>query len=116
MKSWNLPVKKTKTRFCFAYPSDLNHAYAFYCARYENITFKEFLGLGITDFMRKFISIPESEPLFTILKSRTINLNKIKDKEEKKYWAELKRINEIPSEYLPIEEIFSDLEGKTKEL
>lgn len=66
--------------------------------------------------MKKFTSVPENEPLYTIIKSRTINLNKIKDKEEKKYWAELKRINEIPSEYLPIEEIFSYLEGKTKEL
>ena len=28
--------------FCFAYPSDLDQAYAFYCARYENISFKEF--------------------------------------------------------------------------
>ena len=70
---------KSKTYFCFAYPSDLDQAYAFYCARYENISFKEFLGLGITDFMRKFQSIPESEPLYKILKSRKIDLKKIKE-------------------------------------
>ena len=50
-------------------------------------------------------SIPESEPLYKILKSRAINPGKIKDKEERKYWQELKRINEIPQIYLPIEEI-----------
>lgn len=109
-------MKKSKTSFSFAYPGDLDQAYAFYCARYENITYKEFLDLGITDFMRKFASIPESEPLFTILKSRTINLNKIKDKEEKKYWSELKRVNRIPDEYIPIDEIFENLKGKVQTL
>ena len=77
--------KSNKTYFCFAYPSDLDNAYAFYCARYENISFEEFLKLGITDFTRKFSSIPESEPLYTIIKSRTIDTNKIKDKEERRY-------------------------------
>lgn len=66
--------------------------------------------------MRKFLSIPESEPLFTILKARTINLNKIKDKNEKKYWSELKRINRIPDEYLPVDEILSNLGGKVSKL
>ena len=111
----NLPVKKNKPTFCFGYPNDLDHAYAFYCARYENITFKEFLKLGLTDFLKKFQSIPESEPLFTIIKSRTIDLGTIKDKNEKKYWTRLKKINEIPSEYLSVEEIISDLSNFTKE-
>ena len=107
---------KSKTYFCFAYEKDLNQAYAFYCARYENITFKEFLNLGITDFLRKFSSIPESEPLYKILKSRTIELDKIKDKEEKKYWRELKRINRIPEEYIPIDEIINELSKNVKEI
>ena len=79
------------------------------------MTFKEFLDLGITDFMRKFTSIPESEPLFTILKSRSINTSKIKDKEEKKYWNKLKRINQIPSEYISTREIMLDLRKFAKE-
>ena len=107
--------KKSKRYFCFAYPEDLNNAYAFYCARYENISFKEFLELGITDFMRKFQSIPESEPLYTIIKSRSINIAKIKDKSERKHWSHLKRINAIPSEYMSVEEIMSSLEEFTKE-
>lgn len=107
--------KKSRRYFCFAYPSDLDNAYAFYCARYENISFKEFLNLGITDFMRKFQSIPKDEPLFDIIKSRTINTAKIKDKEERKYWNRLKRANAIPSEYMSIEEIMSSLEEFTKE-
>lgn len=78
--------------------------------------YEEFLKLGITDFMRKFESIPESEPLFTILKSRTINLNKIKDKHERKYWSELKRINAIPSEYISTQEIMLDLRKMSKEI
>jgi hypothetical protein len=109
-------VKNNKTYFSFAYPRDLDQAYAFYCARYENITFKEFLSLGISDFMRKFSSIPENEPLYKILKSRTIDIGKIKDKNEKKYWNELKRLNKIPEEYIPIDEIMSDLERNVQKL
>lgn len=73
------------------------------------------MKMGITDFTRKFKSIPESEPLFTILKSRTINTNQIKDKSEKKYWNKLKRINQIPSEYISTKEIMLDLRNFTKE-
>ena len=66
--------------------------------------------------MRKFSSIPENEPLYKILKSRTIDIGKIKDKNEKKYWSELKRINKIPEEYIPIDEIMSDLERNVQKL
>lgn len=65
--------------------------------------------------MKKFSSIPENEPLYKILKSRSINLSKIKDKNEKKYWSELKRINAIPSEYLSVDEIMINLNTKAKE-
>ena len=92
--------KSNKTYFCFAYPSDLDNAYAFYCARYENISFEEFLKLGITDFTRKF---------------RTIDTNKIKDKEERRYWNKLKRLNAIPSEYISTREIMLDLTKMSKE-
>lgn len=118
LKKKHFPVqnkKSNKTYFCFAYPSDLDQAYAFYCARYKDMSFKEFLELGITDFMKKLASIPESEPLYTIIKSRTIDLSKIKDKDERKYWSNLKRIHSIPSEYLPIEEIMQDLNKMIKE-
>ena len=94
--------EQSRTRgiqFCFAYWKDLDEAYAFYCARYENISFKEFMELPLSEFNRKIASIPENEPLYTIMKSRAINLNKIKDKEQRKYWAELKRQNKIPYVY-----------------
>mgnify|MGYP003289605173 CR=1 FL=1 len=104
------PVQQTKTKqnktiFSWAYPDDIDQAYAFYCARYENISWEAFLNLGFFEVKKKMGSIPEDEPLFKIIKSRTINVNKIKDKEERKYWQELKRINEIPQIYLPISEI-----------
>ena len=83
----------------------MDQAYSFYCARYENISYEEFMNLGFFEVKKKMASIPESEPLYKIIKSRTIDLAKIKDKEERKYWKELKRINEIPQIYLPIEEI-----------
>ena len=70
--------------------------------------------MGITEFQRKF-SIPETEPLYKIIKSRTISLSKIKDKEEKKYWQELKRINRIPEEYLSSGELMLELKNFTKE-
>ena len=108
-------TRYSKTTFCFGYPSDIDHAYSFYCARYENITFKEFRELPLTDFIRKFKSIPESEPLYTVIKSRTIDTSKIKDKEERRYWNKLKKINEIPSEYLSVEEIMLELSKFAKE-
>ena len=72
------------------------------------------MDIGITEFQRKF-SLPETEPLYKIIKSRTINLGKIKDKNEKKYWQELKRINRIPDEYLSTQEIMLDLKNFAKE-
>ena len=103
-----------KTIFCWGYPEDLDQAYAFYCARYENITWEEFLNLGFFEVKKKIGSIPESEPLYKIIKSRTIDISKIKDKEERKYWQELKRINKIPEIYLPTSEINQRLEEFVK--
>lgn len=94
-----------RTAFCWAYTSDLEQFYAFYCARYENISYNDFLHLGLTEALMKLNSIPESEPLYKIIKSRTISLVKIKDKSERKYWAELKKINKIPAIYLSIKEL-----------
>lgn len=88
--------------------------YAFYCARYENIKYDDFMKLGFEEFSMKLASIPESEPLFKIIKSRTINLSKIKDKEERKYWRELKRINAIPDIYKSNEEIEQELKMMIK--
>ena len=102
--------KQTRTIFSFAYQEDLDQAYAFYCSRYENITYKEFMDLGFCDFKRKLGSIPESEPLYKILKSRSIDLSKIKDKDERKYWQELKRLNEIPPIFISDEEQNRNLE------
>lgn len=104
-----------KTIFCFAYEEDLDQAYAFYCARYENIKYDDFLNLGFTEFKRKLGSIPKTEPLYDIIKSRTISLSKIKDKDERKYWSELKRLNAIPQIYLSTREIISELKNKIKE-
>ena len=97
--------RTNKTLFCWAYPEDVDQAHAFYCARYENITWEEFMQLGFFEVSKKLGSIPESEPLHKIIKSRAIEPSKIKDKEERKYWQELKRINQIPQIYLPIKEI-----------
>jgi len=57
----------------------------------------------------KINSIPKNEPLHKIIRSRTIELGKIKDKEERKYWREMKRINAIPDIYLSNEEIMQEL-------
>lgn len=120
----NLPVlsinnnqirNSKKTIFCFAYQEDLDQAYAFYCSRYENISYREFLNLGFFEFKKKIGSIPKSEPLYDIIKSRTIELGKIKDKEERKYWRELKRINQIPQIFISTDEIFRELKGRMKE-
>ena len=102
----NKTIERHKeTLICFAYDKDLIQIYDFYCARYENIKFKEFMDLGINEVMMKIESIPETEPLFNILKSRVINVAKIKDKEERKHWRKLKEINKIPDIYLREDEL-----------
>ena len=98
-------AKRNKTIFCWAYKGDLDQAYAFYCSRYENISYKDFMQLGFFETKIKINSLPKGEPLYEIIKSRTINAYKIKNKDERNYWLEKKRINEIPSVYLPIKEI-----------
>lgn len=72
------------------------------------------MELGLTDFFMKLNSIPESEPLYKIIQSRTIDIAKIKDKEERKYWREQKRINKIPEIYLSNREINEDLKESMK--
>lgn len=99
---------------CFGFPEDLHQMYAFYCARYDNISFEEFMKLGIEEFTMKLNSIPRDEPLYEIIKSRTININKIKDKEERRYWRELKRINQIPDIYKSNEEIEREIKEQIK--
>lgn len=71
--------------------------------------------MGLYEFKKKLGSIPKDEPLYEILKSRTININAIKDKDEKKYWRELRRINEIPQVYLSNIEINSNLKEFVKQ-
>lgn len=104
--------KINETILCYAYDKDIVQVYDFYCARYQNITYEEFLNKGITEIQMKISSIPESEPLFNILKSRIINLSKIKDKEERKYWRELKEANKIPDIYIPNQELDINLNKK----
>lgn len=103
--------KTSKMTICFAYPEDLEQMYAFYSARYENITYDEFLKLGFCEFMMKLNSLPKTEPFYDIVKSRTINLSKIKDKEERRYWRELSQINAIPSIYKSNEELDTELKN-----
>lgn len=107
--------EKPKTRetiLCYGYPEDLIQVYDFYCARYENIRYKDFLDLGISEIQMKIASIPESEPLYNILKSRIINPAKIKNKEERNHWRELKEKNKIPDIYKPSQELDYNLQTK----
>jgi hypothetical protein len=116
------PVEETshkggnQTIVCFAYDEDLYQMYDFYTARYKEISFEEFMKLGYEYFSIKLRSIPETEPLHTIIKSRTINIGKIKDKEERKYWRELKRANAIPDIYKSNEEIDREMKQTLKSM
>lgn len=68
--------------------------------------------MGWEEFSFKLNSIPKDEPLYEIIKSRVIEISKIKDKDEKKYWQELKRANRIPDIYKSDNMIYSDLKRK----
>lgn len=106
-------VSSKETIVCLPY--DIYEIYAFYCSRYTDIKYKDFLNLGYEEFSIKLNSIPENEPLYKVFKSRAININSIKDKEEKKYWKELKRVNKIPDIYLPTQEINRNIKDILKE-
>jgi hypothetical protein len=101
------PGKTKKQVINVAY--DFDNLYAFWCGRYRDLSIEEFEAIGLSEFNIKISSIPENEPLYTIIKSRTINTESIKDKDERKYWRNLKRINKIPDEYLSLEEIYGKL-------
>lgn len=94
----------------------MEQIYPFICRNYGNISYKELMEMGYEEFSMKLGSIPESEPLYTIIKSRAINISKIKDKDERKYWRELKHINKIPDIYKTEEEIDFQLKADMKEL
>ena len=76
--------------------------------------FKEFMNMGISEFNRKLSSIPKNEPLYEKIQSRVINTGTIKDKEERKHWRRLKKINKIPQIYLSISEIDNNLKEELK--
>lgn len=76
------------------------------------MSYDEFLNLSIFEVIKKISSIPKDEPLYDIIKSRTININKIKNKEERKYWQQMKKANKIPQIYLSDKEINSNLKEK----
>lgn len=90
-------------------PYDMDKIYPFMCSRYGNITYNELLNMGYEEFSMKLSSIPETEPLYKIIQSRIINLNEIKDKEERRYWRKLKSVNAIPDIYKSNQEIYKSL-------
>ena len=83
----------------------MKNIYAFFCKNYGNIAYNDLLKMGYDEFSAKLNYVAEDEPLFLIFKSRGINIAKIKDKEEKKYWREMKRINAVPDIYKSNEEL-----------
>lgn len=76
------------------------------------MTYKEFLNMGYEEFLAKLNSIPKDEPLYEIIKSRVIKLESIKDKEERKYWRELKKANRIPDIYKSNDLVISELKSQ----
>ena len=66
--------------------------------------------------MMKLNSIPESEPIFNIIKSRVIKISTIKDKEERKYWRKQKQINKIQDIYLSNEELDMNMKEMFKKV
>lgn len=78
------------------------------------MTYQELLNMGYEEFTAKLNSIPKDEPLYEIIKSRIIKLENIKDKEEKKYWRELKKANRIPDIYKSNELVLGELKNTLK--
>lgn len=106
--------KKTNNIMSICLPYDIESIYAFMCTRYGNITYKDLINMGIEEFNAKLNSIPKSEPIYDIFKSRVVDINKIKDKEERKYWQELKQVNRIPDIYKTNKEINNEIRNITR--
>ena len=104
--------KKDETYLCL--PHDMPQIYAFFRARYRISSYNELINMGLEDFGMCMGSIPESEPMFNIIKARIINVGKIKNKDERKYWEEQKRLNKIPDQYLSKKELNKDIQSKIK--
>lgn len=68
--------------------------------------------MGYEEFSAKLNSIPKDEPLYEIIKSRAIKLESIKDKEERKYWRDLKHANKIPDIYKSNDMVLSEIKTK----
>lgn len=90
-------------------PHDLKDIYPFWCRNYGDIKFDDLLTLGYEEFSMKLNSIPKDEPLYDIIKSRAINVDTIKDKEQRKYWRELQNANKIPDIYVSTATIRNEL-------
>ena len=116
MKYWlddfedNKTNNKGKNVICLPY--DNKDIYPFFCSRYGNISYEDYMKMGYDEFSMKLNSIPETEPFYKIIKSRAIDLGKIKDKEERKYWRELKKVNAIPDIYKGVDEIYEELKAE----
>lgn len=76
------------------------------------MTYNDLLNMGYEEFSMKLSSIPNNEPLYEVIKSRVIKLSEIKDKEERRYWRNLKRVNAIPDIYKSNEDIYKELASK----
>ena len=95
-------------------PYDMKQIYAFFCSRYGNISYSELMNMGYEEFSAKLSSIPENEPIYKIFQSRVIDISKIKDKEERKYWVDMKKANNIPDIYKTQIDLDSELKSKVK--
>lgn len=78
------------------------------------MTYKELLEMGYEEFVAKLNSLPKDEPLYEIIKSRVINLESIKDKEQRRYWRDLKNANRIPDIYKSNDMVYNELKSKVK--
>lgn len=72
------------------------------------------MKLGYDEFSMKINSIPEGEPLHITFKARAIKLSQIKDKDQRKYWRDLKKANKIPDKYLSPYELNEQLKEQVK--
>ena len=97
-------------------PYDLREIYPFFCRNYGNMKYSDLMKMGYDEFTMKVNSVPNTEPLYNIFKSRTINPGKIKNKEERDYWTELKNANAIPDLYKSSKELNYQLMSKMNQI
>ena len=87
--------ENTDKKIIFSYEYDAEYIYSAFLEQY-NINLQQIEYLHWWEFKALFNSLSEKTKFMKIVEYRTVNLAKIKDKDKKKFYKEMKKIYALP--------------------